>query len=259
MFSFKQHIEGFLATESLTGLIDEIKDFKVSLSSDVEEQEFPNIKRLGKRSEFLFEKILKSTKGINILASNIQLKNELKTTGEIDYLIEYKNQIIHLELATKFYLLDESIDPVLSNQWIGPNRKDFLHLKVSKLKNHQFPIINSPEFKRLNLPVPQIQSLLLKAMLFVPFDLNKQLPNNYKSCVAGIWLTMNHLDLLNDNEFFIPNKHDWFIKPKAQENWKSKQEIINEIKDFHSRQFSPLVWIKSLTKTQRCFVVWWDN
>lgn len=262
MFSFNQHVQGFLNTPSLKGLIEGVSDFDFTNSPKSLSMDFPNVKRLGKRAEFLFEELLKSDKDIKLIDANIPLRNSERTIGEIDYLIERNKEVIHLELATKFYLLDESLDTELINQWIGPNRKDFLYLKVSKLRDHQFPIIKSDEFKAYinlnNHPLPTHQSLMLKAQLFVPIDRQVELPENYNNCVMGNWITIEQFEELKQDLFFIPNKHDWFINPNENNKWYSKLECINQIQDFHSRQFSPMIWMKDKDKiSTRAFVVWW--
>ena len=43
-------------------------------------------------------------------------------------------QVIHMELAYKFYLFDPNISSESINNWIGPNRNDSLNEKLEKLK-----------------------------------------------------------------------------------------------------------------------------
>ncbi len=257
MFSFNQHLNGFLETGTLDDIIEGVSNFSINSNIEISDLPFPDIKRLGKRAEFIFEQILKHTDKLEIIANNIQLIEKKRTIGEIDYLLKQQNKFIHLELATKFYLLDESLDDEFVNQWIGPNRKDFLHLKLSKLTNHQFPIIHNKTFKRLNLPEPDQQSLLLKAMLFVPAQSSKTLPGNFQKCLVGSYYSIDQFLDLKHTNFFIPSKINWFINPNQNNDWKTKLETVQEIKEYHKRKFSPLVWIKSNEKFERCFVVWW--
>lgn len=262
MFDFNQHVKGFLNAPSLKGLIKGIKDFDVTQKPVPFQNIFPEIKRLGKRAEFLFETILKSEKNIQLIESNIPLRNSDRTIGEIDFIIKNGSQVIHLELTTKFYLFDESLDSKLINQWIGPNRKDFLHLKVSKLKCHQFPIIKSNEFLEYiisrKIPIPDQQSLMFKAQLFVPLNSPYNFPKNYNDCIVGNWFTNEQFEQLNQKVFFIPNKNDWFIDPNENMQWISKQECMNQIKTFHSRKFSPMIWIKNqIGLASKAFIVWW--
>lgn len=266
MFSFKQHVQGFIDTPSLKGLIKGIQDFDIGVDIGNTNASisavFPPTKRLGKRAEFLFEEILKSTKNPKLLGSNIPLRNAERTIGEIDYILQTKSGVVHLELATKFYLFDKSLDSTNMNQWIGPNRKDFLHLKVSKLQHHQFPIIASNEFQEYiqssKIPQPTRQSLLLKAQLFTPLNIKHELPDNYKDCIVGNWLTLEQFNGLHQASFFMPNKQDWFIHPNENNQWVSKQECFTQIKAAHSRAFSPMIWIKNQTgTTSKAFVVWW--
>lgn len=258
MFGPEKHIEGFIETKALKGLIEGIEEFDFPISSRINLAQIPDIKRLGKRSEFIFEQVINSSPTLDIRFKNVQLIENGRTIGEIDYLIEGNNRLTHLELATKFYLFDEHIGSEIMNQWIGPNRKDFLHLKVSKLKNHQFPIINSSAYKNHQLPLPDNQALLLKAMLFLPDGMDKnEFPNNYKDCISGNWYTIKKFQSIENCLFFVPPKNDWFINPNHNTIWKNKKEVLLEIEDYHSRNFSPMVWVKTNKEVKRTFVVWW--
>lgn len=211
MFEFNQYVEGFLKTNQLNGLIKDVNDFNFPLKKSLLKNSFPKINRLGKRVEFIFEELIKQDDSFELLCSNIQLFQDKKTIGEIDYIFERKNVLFHLEISYKFYLYDGSQLDSLINCWIGPNRKDSLKLKLSKLKLNQFPIINSEEFKQLqktlNLNRPLHQMLLLKAQLFIPFEKSIELTENYNNCVEGSWLSMqnNHL-LSKQDDYFIPEK-----------------------------------------------------
>lgn len=263
MFKFNQYVEGFLQTNQLNGLIRNIDDFNFPLKKSFLKNSFPKTNRLGKRVEFIFEELIKQDDSFELLCSNLQLFQDKKTIGEIDYLFERKDVLFHLEISYKFYLYDESHLDSLINCWIGPNRKDSLKLKLSKLKLNQFPIINSEEFKQvqktLNLNKPLYQMLLLKAQLFIPFKKSIELPDNYNNCVEGSWLSMqnNHL-LSEEDDYFIPEKKDWIINPKENQKWYSKEILLTKVIKYHQREFSPLVWIKKRENNfSKLFIVWW--
>ncbi len=263
MYSFNKYVEGFLQTNQLNGLIRNIEDFNFPLKKSFLKKSFPKSNRLGKRVEFVFEELIKQDDSFELLCSNFQLFQDKKTIGEIDYIFERKNVLFHLEISYKFYLYDGSHSGSFINCWIGPNRKDSLKLKLSKLQFNQFPIIQSEEFKQLqktlSLNKPIYQMLLLKAQLFTPFKKSIELPENYNNCVEGHWLSIKNINLLSDSaKYFIPKKNDWIINPKENKEWYSKKTILIKIIEYHQRKFSPLIWIKTKKNTiDKLFIVWW--
>jgi len=61
--------------------------------------------------------------------------------GELDCLILRDKKPIHLEVIYKFYLYDASVGDTEIAHFIGPNRKDSLIEKLTKLQEKQLPIL----------------------------------------------------------------------------------------------------------------------
>jgi len=59
------------------------------------------------------------------------------------------NKPIHLEIIYKFYLYDPSIGLTQLDHWIGPNRRDSLVKKLTKLKQKQLPLLYHPLITQL--------------------------------------------------------------------------------------------------------------
>ena len=72
----------------------------------------PTNLRLGHQVEHIYLELLKASTAYEVIAHSIQLIENKQTLGELDYIIQSNetNEIIHIELAYKFYLLDPSMD-----------------------------------------------------------------------------------------------------------------------------------------------------
>ena len=207
---------------------------------------------------------LRSHKNITILAENIQIQDGKTTLGELDCLFKKDQQATHLEIVYKFYLYDGSVGESEIDHFIGPNRKDTLVAKLSKLKNKQLPLLHSKAcqnyLKSLELNSEDLaQKVYFKAQLFLPLEqqnitLNKINPE----CVYGFYISWNKINQFDSCKFYIPNKKDWLITPHPNVNWMSFKTFKKEAESDINDRFSPMVWIKSKNgELQKCFVVWW--
>lgn len=88
---------------------------------------------LGKRFESMLEFFFKTNPRFDVLAANVQLRQNNDTYGEIDFVVRdvWHDRVIHLEVACKFYLSAKN-SPKWS-LWKGPNPSDTLELKMNKL------------------------------------------------------------------------------------------------------------------------------
>lgn len=220
--------------------------------------------RLGHLVEqFVFHELEQLT-SVKILATNSQIKSNKRTIGELDCLLLDGNSPIHLEIIYKFYLYDESVGYSELEHWIGPNRKDSLIEKITKLKQKQFPLLHHQEtqelLKDLDLNTLDIkQRVLFKAQLFVPYKLlNSPLRLINNACVTGYYINYKQLKALSTSQFYIPKKLDWLTKPHSKVDWLNYDEAGLLILDYINQYKSPLCWIKtSEGLLQKVFVVWW--
>jgi len=198
------------------------------------------------------------------LAENIQIKRDKVTIGEIDCLLKHKHTPIHLEIIYKFYLYDESVGNSELEHWIGPNRKDSLIEKVTKLKNKQLPLLYKPEteqvINQLNLNIEEIQQqVYFKAQLFVPYrmlGMPLRIINN--QCIQGYYLHFNDLTQLSSYTFHIPTKLNWLTQVHDDVTWMTYNESITLIKKSINQQRAPLCWLKKPDgNLEKFFVVWW--
>jgi len=220
--------------------------------------------RLGMFVEQCIFQSLNNDPGIQILAKNIQIIENNLTLGEIDCLLKQGNEIIHLEIAYKFYLFDPNVSPEEINCWIGPNRKDSLIEKINKINHKQFPLLfhtqTNKELHKMNIEMHTIQQkVCFKAQLFVPYSSTKK---SYISineeCIEGFYYSRSELDVLKENTFFIPTKLEWTAIPSQHNKWISFESLIDQISPSLFAQKSPMIWYKNKKGIiSKCFVVWW--
>jgi hypothetical protein len=222
--------------------------------------------RLGHLVERFVSKELENIADIQVLAENIQVKNNKVTIGELDSLLINNNTPVHLEIVYKFYLYDESVGNSEIEHWIGPNRNDSLIEKITKLKNKQLPLLYKTEtetiIKKFNLDINTIQQeVYFKAQLFVPFHLfNKPLRVINNNCIMGYYINFSAINKLKNHQFYVPSKLDWLVEPHSNVDWMNFEAATSQIKDFINNKRSPLCWIKNKKSAlQKIFIVWWEN
>ncbi|SDX15394.1 hypothetical protein SAMN05444411_103216 [Lutibacter oricola] len=221
--------------------------------------------RLGKRVERFISFELQQQDSIKLLFENFQIQNGKITIGEIDFLLQQNKKPIHLEAIYKFYLYDENFGSTEIEHWIGPNRKDNLVKKLTKLKNKQLPLLYKKEAKILldkyNLNVSTIkQRVYFKAQLFVPLRLkNKEFKLINNTCITGFYIDLSELQQFKKCKFYIPTKINWLQNIKVNITWLNFNVFSTKIKPLLNQQTAPLCWIKHPNgETEKCFIVWWN-
>ena len=96
--------------------------------------------RLGLYYEALWQFFITEDPAFDLIAHNLPVRDGGRTLGEFDllYFCREQQRPVHLELALKFYL---GYAPAGSetgfDQWLGPNSRDRLDLKLARLQEHQ--------------------------------------------------------------------------------------------------------------------------
>ncbi|NMH87049.1 DUF1853 family protein [Flavivirga algicola] len=262
----QKRYKGFLKTPCLwhNDAILKLEQFEVNSIFNKININIDEKLRLGKYVERLVSFQLNQHKNISILAENVQIQHHKVTLGELDCLLLKNNKPIHLEIIYKFYLYDPLVGETEIEYFIGPNRKDSLKDKISKLKDKQLPLLHSNEckhyLKSLSIKTADIsQQVYFKAQLFLPYanqDIHLKTLNN--ACVVGFYITKNELRKFTNCKFYIPKKKDWLVIPYTRVKWLSFNEFILIAKDYFEQQFSPLFWIKFKNgELKKVFLVWW--
>lgn len=236
------------------------------LIQDLNDLDHPRNSVLGKRMESFFEIAIKFSTRYDLIASNLQVIEEKRTLGELDFLLfdHLNSRPLHVELVYKLYVYDRGFSSE-KERWIGPNRRDSYLEKIEKLKEKQFPLLYRPEtieyLKRLDISPEQVdQQLCFKAQLFSP---NSRKEEDLKcfnpDCLKGNWYRHEEFLKLNwrDKLFFSPPKKYWSCDPKENSQWISYSDFLKEIERLFEKKKSPMVWMKTNFGYQRFFIVWW--
>jgi len=264
--TIQQHFDGFIQTPSLwlNDKVYELQQFDLRRKSVPINIEIDTKLRLGKYIERFVTFQLQQENSIKLLAKNVQIRRDKVTLGELDCLFIEGEKPIHLEIIYKFYLYDDLVGNSEIANFIGTNRKDSLTKKLDKLKQKQLPLLYSKEcikyLESLKLNIEDIgQKVCFKAQLFVPFQKSKMELNILnKDCIIGFYVKENELNQLLNCKFYIPSKKDWLINPYTNVNWINYTVFRNEINNYLSCEFSPLVWLKHPSgEIDKMFVVWW--
>ena len=213
---------------------------------------------LGKYAEELMLFYFQNSNHFSVIDANLQLIDGKITVGEIDFLLEDKQNLeqIHLELAIKFFLRVTVDDNV---EWIGPSTKDNLSKKQSKLMNRQLKIPKQyPHLLPDHLQLIQFKpQLLLKGAAFIEF---KEYTVSDNPLNNAWWLHVEKLDSIKQPNFLfaiVPNRKDWIFPFNNRLEKMSFPELSLEITDFLQLQNAIMVtrFLKDGTPIDRGFIV----
>jgi uncharacterized protein len=169
---------------------------------------------VGKKFEALLKFWFSNSPWFELKASNIQVVQDGRTIGEMDFIVfdKYSDELLHLEAACKYYY-SRSGQSNWSDWW-GPNHADRLELKMGKFKT-QTKLSKTSEGKSaltdLNItnPTPVV---FLKGYFFYPFNALGAASKPYLSHPhhqAGWFLNQHQL------ETFKNSPQQWVILPKT--------------------------------------------
>jgi hypothetical protein len=262
----KSRIASILNAESIGSSVTGFSTFELSDLHIQKELDFilPTNIRLGHLAEKIVSQLIQSSLNYRVIYENVQILENQKTIGEIDFIIEdlKENQCTHLELAYKFYLFDTSISSETIHNWIGPNRNDSLIEKLVKLKTKQFPLLyhHSTATQLENIDVKTVsQALCLLVSLFVPYDYKTKLDSVYQKAIKGYYLNLETFKShdSSDKLYFLPPKTAWGIDPAENEIWSDYKSIEEQLKTSMYEKKAPLCWQQHQGTYIEFFIVWW--
>ncbi len=200
--------------EILLEMVEVHKTFLVEL--DDYPREFENYltekptRRLGIYAERLMAYFFKHSPYINLITHSFQVIRSGETLGEIDFIIEWKGELYHIELAVKYYLGIDDLNEF--KNWIGPSGNDNLALKLNKALNHQLMLAKENEVIKLVNGRSISSYVFLKGKFYANVS-HEELP---------IWMNTrashgNYVRLCDAQELFDRSVKSHLLRP----NWMS--------------------------------------
>jgi hypothetical protein len=160
-------------------------------------------RRLGLYFERLWHFFLAQDPATDLIAHNLPVQQDGRTLGEFDclYYCRERERHVHLELAVKFYLGHHTTlpghQPGDLSDWLGPNARDRLDLKVSHLLARQSRLAETTAAQELldHLGIDAVQrEIEVKGWLFQPRGNTLPAPDAHNPCRSmGKWLLVSDL------------------------------------------------------------------
>lgn len=235
--------------------------------SDFSPAPIPENLRLGHQIEVVCKQLLDHSLQYEVLVYNLPIREGKQTLGEIDFILKdvATEQIIHVELTYKFYIINPDIKEPL-HQLIGPNKRDTFFMKMEKIKNKQFALLHSEAgttaLSDKGIAIANlVHQTCFKVQLFKPYKVDALYLNPLnQNCVVGYWMRLSdfNTNAFTLYQFYIPNKSQWVLYPDTTNSWTSHADTLLTIEKQLFKQNSPMVWMrKSETEFEKFFVVWW--
>lgn len=173
--------------------------------------------------------------------------NRAATIGEFDFLLHQPNGLLHWEIATKFYLLEDGGDA--SHQldlfdYLGPNLVDTLGAKMEKIFHQQLALsqhIASQELLQKKVVAAQA---LIKGWLFyrqtaIGLDTVDGLAPEH---CRGYWWTQDEVTRLSIPYAMILDRLQWLAPAQARLDCVMETNLLHEVVSRHfQHDDSPLM------------------
>ena len=199
-----------------------------------------------------------------LVAHGLQVRaNRNDTVGEFDFLLRDGDDLVHLEFATKFYLLDADAAGAGFNGLIGPNLADTLGAKMRKIFDKQLSLARHPAAQAL-LPQPVARAqALVKGWLFYPASHGAEsIEGISQPHCHGFWMTMSQVRELPDGDYAIMPRLHWLAPLKSPSDaGMNKQELLAALEDQMAQVAAPVMvaalhsQADSLIEQRRGFIV----
>ena len=169
-----------------------------------------SITRLGRYAEKLMAFYF--TAQGSLMAHGLQVQAARNdTVGEFDFLLREGDDLVHWELATKFYLFEAPGKTEGGDYFIGPNLADTLGAKMEKILQRQLALSSHPAAQAY-LPQPVLHArALIKGWLFYHRDDSVALASSGVAAAhcRGFWCTLDEFVEVKGSCFAVLPRLSW--------------------------------------------------
>lgn len=213
--------------------------------------------RLGHHFELIHGFLMRRQAKLRVLALNRRICSAARTLGELDCLYETSTQVVHRELAVKFYLGRE--DSSQAHTWVGPGKVDRLDLKLARMLAHQTQMPRLAEERGAwpqDLAYPTKTEVLLTGAFFKHPNHSHWPAAMHEGAETGFWCTSQEFALATDG-FWARLRKPWWLSPlhSTHEPTLSVPEIVSWVESSQSPCFVACAPPRHTSLGQRGFVV----
>lgn len=202
-------------------------------------------KRLGIYFEQLWQFFLAQDPDIELVAHNLAVRDHGRTLGEFDilYWCHQRQRHYHLELAVKYYLGERLYTRAEPQshwcEWLGPNSRDRLDLKLEQMLQHQIRLGEHPAARESLATVgvvDPVQEIAIKGYLFQsaidpippPFGYNRLCPLHRWFPLDGL---ARQLEQIQAKHYLLPEKARWLspVQARGKDKLLSRPELAQRL------------------------------
>jgi hypothetical protein len=173
------------------------------------------------------------------------------TIGEFDFLLDAgPDGVEHIELATKFYLLQDEVHGGIGGEaaasfdnFVGPNLADSLGRKMRKVFERQLQLGAHPAaLDVLPRPVTSAKALV-KGWLFYPAGAYFAMDGITAGHCRGFWCALSELEQVDGDRFLILPRLQWLAPFRASSaTWMlDRAQLMAELSDHFATSGTPVL------------------
>jgi hypothetical protein len=222
------HWQGKIATPA--AVTPEVGDWLARLDLDPAELDAALGERAYTRLGLYAEKLMAfyyQAQG-RLVAHGLQVRaSRNDTVGEFDFLLDAgPDGVEHIELATKFYLLEGQAGTRFDT-FVGPNLADSLGAKMRKIVDKQLALASHPAAQLL-LPRPVLRACaLVKGWLFYPAGSGAPMGGIAPLHCRGFWCALADAGTLEANAWVVLPRLQWLAPYRSESRSGSIEEVLD--------------------------------
>lgn len=210
---------------------------------------------LGHYFESLIEFWLCHWRRMEVYAVRLQVMEEERAIGEFDFLFRdrFRDIDYHWESAVKFFLRFRDADGL--DKWLGPNPRDTLQNKLTKVFKRQLPLARDPAaiplLERMGISTLNSKAYI-KGYLFYPVDGDWSQPDSTPAessprHLRGWWCYISQSERIpsrtGGERWFALSRHQWLSAGRSRDEspGMSRDEMLSSISRHFEGSDKPLL------------------